>query len=96
MILMLNFKLLLPFPFSVPSYFVSLSKHTNIFTDVLYALTAQQETNTKINHNGMSLWPYTINLKNRDYRESMVTVGNLLIRKATVHFIFGPFQINWK
>lgn len=84
---------------SVPSYFVSLSKHTNVPADILYALSVQ-ETNTKMNNNGMSPWPYTINLKGRGYRyknyESMMTAANQLVERGYSSFDIGPFQVNWK
>lgn len=82
----------------VPVFFVNLSKDTGVPADVLYALSVT-ETNTKMNNNTMSPWPFTINHKGIGKRyssyEAMLSAVKSLIAQGYTSIDIGPFQVNW-
>lgn len=83
----------------VPKYFVQLSRDTNVPADILYALTVK-ESNTKMDNDTMSPWPFTINYKGKGYRyanyEQMILAARELLAKGHTAFDIGAFQVNWK
>lgn len=83
----------------VPKYFVWLSQTTSVPADILYALSVK-ESNSKMNNNTVSPWPYTINYKGVAFRyedyHSMITAAKRLLSEGKTAFDIGPFQVNWK